>query len=111
MLFRSAFRSVALAAAACLFSVAAWAQQPAPATPMEGETAVRGSIVEDRLAKKLIEAGDARVDADEGSKAVEIWKSVIERYPRSKHRFEAHLRLGNYFLDKERAYERARPHF
>ena len=86
-----------------------WAQQPEP--PKEGETAVRGSIVEDRLAKKLIEAGDARVDADEGSKAVEIWKSVIERYPRSKHRFEAHLRLGNYFLDKERAYERARPHF
>lgn len=85
------------------------AQQPA--APMEGESAVRGSIVEDRLAKKLIEAGDARIDADEGSKAVEIWKSVIERYPRSKHRFEAHLRLGNYFLDKERAYERARPHF
>lgn len=83
----------------------------APAAPAEGETAVRGSIVEDRLAKKLIEAGDARIDADEGSKAVEIWKSVIERYPRSKHRFEAHLRLGNYFLDKERAYERARPHF
>lgn len=82
-----------------------------PAAPLEGETAVRGSIVEDRLAKKLIEAGDARIDADEGSKAVEIWKSVIERYPRSKHRFEAHLRLGNYFLDKERAYERARPHF
>lgn len=86
------------------------AQQPA-AAPLEGEPAVRGSIVEDRLAKKLIEAGDARIDADEGSKAVEIWKSVIERYPRSKHRFEAHLRLGNYFLDKERAYERARPHF
>jgi TolA-binding protein len=90
------------------------AQQPAPGkepVPTEGDTAVRGSIVEDRLAKKLIEAGDARIDADEGSKAVEIWKSVIERYPRSKHRFEAHLRLGNYFLDKERAYERARPHF
>jgi len=96
---------------ACLLTFPAWAQAPMPATPMEGETAIRGSIVEDRLAKKLIEAGDARVDADEGSKAVEIWKSVIERYPRSKHRFEAHLRLGNYFLDKERAYERARPHF
>jgi TolA-binding protein len=79
--------------------------------PMEGEAAVRGSIVEDRLAKKLLEAGDARVDADEGSKALEIWKSVIERYPRSKYRFDAHLRLGNYLLDKERAYERARPHF
>jgi tetratricopeptide (TPR) repeat protein len=89
-----------------------WGQQPPPAAaPTEPSEAVRGSIVEDRLAKKLIEAGDARVEADEGSKAVEIWKSVIERYPRSKHRFDAHLKLGNYLLDKERAYERARPHF
>lgn len=116
MLFRFALRSlVATAAVAWVFysaSLSSMAQQPMPAAPVvEGETAIRGSIVEDRLAKKLIEAGDARVDADEGSKAVEIWKSVIERYPRSKFRFEAHLRLGNYLLDKERAYERARPHF
>ncbi|WP_254513494.1 tetratricopeptide repeat protein [Anatilimnocola floriformis] len=109
MLLRSFCRTLSVLAAACLLTLSAGAQQPE--APKEGETAVRGSIVEDRLAKKLIEAGDARVDADEGSKAVEIWKSVIERYPRSKHRFEAHLRLGNYFLDKERAYERARPHF
>ncbi len=72
---------------------------------------VRGSIVEDRAAKQLLEAGDARLDADEATKAVEIWKSVIERYPRSKHRFEAHLRLGNYFLDRDRAYDKARAHF
>jgi tetratricopeptide (TPR) repeat protein len=72
---------------------------------------VRGSIVEDRAAKQLLEAGDARLDADEAIKAVEIWKSVIERYPRSKHRFEAHLRLGNYFLDRDRAYDKARAHF
>lgn len=92
------------------------AQEPAPAAaPAEEADAaggpVRGSIVEDRAAKKLIEAGDARLDADEGSKALEIWKSVIERYPRSKHRFEAHLRLGNYYLDAERAFDRARVHF
>ena len=72
---------------------------------------VRGSIVEDRAAKQLLEAGDARLDADEATKAVEIWKSVIERYPRSKHRFEAHLRLGNYYLDRDRAYDKARAHF
>ena len=89
------------------------AQQPAPApTPEDpAAAAVRGSIVEDRAAKKLLEAGDARLEADEGSKAVEIWKSVIERYPRSKFRFDAHLRLGNYYLDQERAYDRARVHF
>ncbi len=72
---------------------------------------VRGSIVEDRAAKQLLEAGDARLDADEATKAVEIWKSVIERYPRSKHRFEAHLRLGNYYLDRDRAFDKARAHF
>jgi tetratricopeptide (TPR) repeat protein len=87
--------------------------QPPAAAPAEdpATTAVRGSIVEDRAAKKLLEAGDARLEADEGSKAIEIWKSVIERYPRSKFRFDAHLRLGNYYLDQERAYDRARVHF
>jgi TolA-binding protein len=73
--------------------------------------AMRGSIVEDRAAKKLLEAGDARLDADESSKAIEVWKSVIERYPRSRFRFDAHLRLGDFFLDKEKAYDRARGHF
>lgn len=85
------------------------AQQP-PAKDDSGSS-VRGSIVEDRAAKKLLEAGDARLDANEATKAVEVWKSVIERYPRSRYRFDAHLRLGNYFLDRERVYDRARVHF
>ncbi len=72
---------------------------------------VRGSLVEDRAARKLVEAGDARYDADEPAKAVEIWQSVIERYPRSRVRFDAHMRLGNYYLDRDRAYDRARGHF
>jgi TolA-binding protein len=105
---------VTLAALVASFPFLAQAQQPAP-MPMPAEdpagAAVRGSIVEDRAAKKLLEAGDSRLEADEGSKAVEIWKSVIERYPRSKFRFDAHLRLGNYYLDQERAYDRARVHF
>jgi TolA-binding protein len=84
----------------------------APKAPEEtAATPVRGSIVEDRAAKKLIEAGDARLDASEATKAIEVWKSVIERYPRSKHRFDAHLRLGNYYLNQEKAYDRARVHF
>ena len=90
---------------ACVFAVG----QEKPAE--DKGTPVRGSIVEDRAAKQLLEAGDARLDADEATKAVEIWKSVIERYPRSKHRFEAHLRLGNYYLDRDRAYDKARAHF
>ena len=73
--------------------------------------AIRGSLVEDRAARKLLEAGDARYEADEVSKAVEVWQSVVERYPRSRVRFDAHVRLGDYFLERDRAYGRARLHF
>lgn len=87
---------------------AAWSQEP----PKEKETAVsKGSIVEDRAAKKLLEAGDARYEADEVSKAVEIWQSVIERYPRSKVRYEASMKLGNYYLQRDRQYDKARAQF
>ncbi|MFT7643794.1 MAG: TolA-binding protein [Pirellulaceae bacterium] len=72
---------------------------------------VRGSLIEDRAARKLVEAGDARYEVDEITKSIEIWKSVIERYPRSRVRFLAHMRLGNYFLERDRAYDRARTHF
>ncbi len=71
----------------------------------------RGSIVEDRTARKLLEAGDARLEAGEPAKAVEVWLSVIERYPRSKVRFDAYLKLGNHLLTKDRAFDRARTFF
>ena len=77
----------------------------------KGASGERGSIVEDRVARKLLEAGDARLEAGEAVKAVEVWQSVIERYPRSRVRFDAHLKLGNYLLTKERAFDRARTHF
>jgi TolA-binding protein len=82
------------------------AQEEAPAKPV-----LRGSLVEDRTARQLVEAGDARLDASETEKALEIWRSVIERYPRSRVRFTAHMRLGTYYLNRERAYDRARTHF
>jgi TolA-binding protein len=72
---------------------------------------LRGSIIEDRAARKLMEAGDARYEADEAGKAVEIWQSVLERYPTSRVRYEAHMRLGNYFLERDRAYDKARVQF
>lgn len=85
--------------------------QTADSESADDSTAVRGSLVEDRAARKLIEAGDARYEAEEASKAVEIWQSVVERYPRSRYRFDAQMRLGDYFLEQERAYDRARTYF
>ena len=77
----------------------------------EDKPLLRGSLIEDRAARKLIEAGDTRYDAGEKDKAVEIWTSVLERYPRSKHRFTAHMRLGDLFLEDKGAYDKARGHF
>ena len=74
-------------------------------------TIERGSIVEDRAARKLLQAGDARLEVGENEKALEIWESVIERYPRSAIRFEAHLRLADYLLKEQREFDKARVHF
>jgi tetratricopeptide (TPR) repeat protein len=99
----------------CLLALSAWQTAAAqPATEPGADSAnspLRGSIVEDRAARKLIEAGEARYDAEEVTKALEIWRSVIERYPRSRVRFTAHMMLGDYFLDRDRSYDRARTHF
>jgi TolA-binding protein len=101
-----------------LLAVAALVALPGSASPAfsqetaadaeGGSSAVRGSLVEDRAARKLLEAGDARFDADETKEALEIWKSVVERYPKSRMRFQALMRLGNYYLERDRAYDRAR---
>lgn len=72
---------------------------------------VRGSIIEDRAARKLLQAGDLRYDAGEQEKALEIWQSVVERYPRSKVRFQAYLKLGEHHLTKGNAYDKARAHY
>ncbi|MEO1997766.1 MAG: tetratricopeptide repeat protein [Planctomycetaceae bacterium] len=82
-------------------------QDPTPAT----KAGPRGSLVEDRAARKLIEAGQARFDADEVKKAVEVWESVLERYPRSSLRYTAHMKLGDFFLNHDRSFDRARVHY
>lgn len=96
------FRSIVLGLSS-LVVVSTTLAQPAEAP--------RSSIVEDRAAAKLVEAGDARQEANEPQKAVEVWQSVIERYPRSKVRFLAHIRLGVYFLERDRQFDKARVHF
>ncbi|MDA1051824.1 MAG: tetratricopeptide repeat protein [Planctomycetota bacterium] len=84
---------------------------PVQAQDDAASSPARGSLIEDRAAHKLVEAGDARLEADEPAKAVEVWQSVIERYPTSRVRFLAHMRLGNYFLERDRAFEKARVQF
>jgi len=89
--------------------------QPGQSQDKSAKTAkkgrLRGSLVEDRAARKLVDAGDARLEAEEVKKAIEVWQSVIERYPRSRVRFQAHMRLGLFYLDRDRAYDKARVHF
>src|SRR5438552_532449 len=86
-----------LAVAAILsFWPASWSQDKGKVKEKDQDkdtSPMRGSLVEDRAARKLLEAGDARLEAGEPGKAVEVWQSVIERYPRSKVRYEAHMRL------------------
>lgn len=80
-------------------------------TQAQEEKAERGSIIEDRAARKLLQAGDVRMELGETGKAVEVWESVIDRYPRSRIRFEAHLRVADFLHEKERAHDRARAHY
>ena len=72
---------------------------------------MRGSITEDRKARKLLEAGDARLEADEKQKALEIWQTVLDQFPRSKVRFDSHMRIGEHLLTSKGAYDEARKHF
>ena len=82
-----------------------------PLLAQSPETIERGSIIEDRAARKLLQAGDARLEVGENEKALEIWESVVERYPRSQIRFAAHLRLADHLLKEIKDYDKARLHY
>ena len=102
-------RPVAVAWLVSFLAVASGPLLGQPATKKKPR--VRSSLVEDRAARKLLDAGDSRLESGELKKAVEIWESVIERYPRSRVRYQARMKLGNFFLERDRAYDRARAHF
>lgn len=108
---RTRLLSLTAFAGGIAFMLAVASAQETPKGKEKAKDGERGSIVEDRAARKLLEAGDARIEAGEAAKAIEVWQSVIERYPRSRVRFDAHLRLGNHLLSKERAFDRARTYF
>ncbi|MBC8097691.1 MAG: tetratricopeptide repeat protein, partial [Akkermansiaceae bacterium] len=60
------------------------------------------SLVDDKKAKALIEAGDARFEAGELTAAIDLYKSVIDRYPVSRWRFLARLKMGKQFLSEKK---------
>ncbi len=82
-----------------------------PLSPQEKPAAERGSIIEDRAARKLLQAGDARLELGENEKALEVWESVVERYPGSQVRFEAHVRLADHLLKEVRDPDKARLYY
>ena len=97
----------------CYFLLAAplFAQSSPSSSKKSAPQPVQGSLIEDRAARKLLQAGEARIELGENEKALEIWQSVIERYPRSRVRFLAHLNLGDYLLKETKDYEKARRHY
>lgn len=69
------------------------------------------SLIEDRAAKKLLAAGDSRMQLDQAKEALDLYQQVVERYPRSAVRFEAFMRMGKYYLEKARDAGKALPYF
>jgi TolA-binding protein len=74
------------------------------------EAPAAANLIDDKKAKALIEAGDARFDAAELQAAMDLYKAVIDRYPASRWRFLARLKMGKQHL-KEKKFELALDQF
>jgi TolA-binding protein len=71
------------------------AQAPAPAP-------AAANLVDDKKAKALIDAGDARFEAGELQAAMDLYKAVIDRYPASRWRFVSRLKMGKQHLREKK---------
>lgn len=67
-------------------------------------------MIDDKKAKSILEAGDARFEAGETQAATDLYKAVIDRYPTSRWRFLARLKMGKQFL-KEKKFDLALDQF
>jgi len=56
------------------------------------------SLVDDKKAKALLDAGDARLEAGELPAAMDLYKAMLDRYPVSRWRFLARLKMGKQDL-------------
>ena len=62
--------------------------------------------IEDKRARELLEKGKLHYDVREYPEALEIYKNVIDRFPKSKYRWAAYLLLGQHWFAKK-DYEKA----
>ncbi len=104
--FRCALTSLSALSAFSLTPI----QAQAPKPPAAAANNPASSLVDDKKAKALLDAGDARFDAGELQAAMDLYKSVIDRYPVSRWRFLARLKMGKQFL-KEKKFDMALDQF
>ena len=78
--------------------------QAAPAAPSGSAAAAPSgaSIIDDKKARALIDAGDARLEVGELTAALDLYKAMLDRYPASRWRFLARLKLGKQFLSEKK---------
>lgn len=82
---------------------AALAQTPAPPAPADARQtpqpdSAAARMIEERSAQRLLAAADTRAQLEQFREATELYRQVVERYPRSQVRFVAFLRLAEHQL-------------
>lgn len=60
------------------------------------------SLVDDKKAKALLDAGDARLEAGELTAAMDLYKAMLDRYPVSRWRFLVRLKIGKQYLAEKK---------
>jgi outer membrane protein assembly factor BamD (BamD/ComL family) len=88
-------KNLLLAAAVALLLLS----QPRASAQVPGGAA---NLVDDKKAKALLDAGDARFEAGELPAALDLYKAVMDRYPVSRWRFLARLKMGKQFLREKK---------
>ena len=101
---RSRFAHLLLAG---LCALCLWATVPAFAQTPQGDG---GSLIDDKKARALLDAGDSRLEAGELPAALDLYKAMLDRYPASRWRFLARLKIGKQFL-AEKKYDLALDQF
>jgi len=57
--------------------------------------------LEDSRAERLLKKADLKYDVREYEDALEMYRNIIDRFPRSKFRYSARLRLGRHYFEQK----------